>query len=578
VEFLRDWGLPFDAGFAHEQLNGITAGLNTGAQHQVTFSYDGYRRDNNYQGTRQTIAHSLNDKGWNVQDAFLYTKFSGASFDGYFLRPTVSLSKRLTKWKQLEIGGAFLLEHNEIKNPKADTLLPTSFSFRDWKAFVRSDASKRNRWSLNWMQRANQYPLPDGWVPLDVNNNYNLQVELFNSMAHQFRLNAGYRNLTVKTKGITNLQSDNTLLGRAEYFLNLAKGAITGNVLYETGAGQEQQRNFSYVEVPAGRGEFTWIDYNADGIQQLNEFEVAQFADQAKFIRIFTPTNVFVKVVYNTFNYSVMLSPANIWRRDSSYVKRFLAKLNVQSSFQTSSKVISDGSLYLNPFAGVINDTTLISHLSNLANTLSYNRFSTKWGFDITQVRNQVKALQTYGFESRIIKDFSLRLRKNSGKYFTWLLTAKTGSQQLITPNQKFDNRNFDISINSLSPSLTFTKGANLRIQGTYKWDKRKGLAIGKEQQSISHSLVLESKYNLVQKGLLTGRFTYANIDFDGVPNSTLSFNMLDGLQPGTNLLWTIDFTRRLANALDLSFQYEGRKPGDTRIIHVGRASLRAIL
>jgi hypothetical protein len=234
--------------------------------------------------------------------------------------------------------------------------------------------------------------------------------------------------------------------------------------------------------------------------------------------------------------------------------------------------------LYLNPFAGVINDTTLISHLSNLANTLSYNRFSTKWGFDITQVRNQVKVLQTYGFESRIIKDFSLRLRKNSGKYFTWLLTAKTGSQQLITPNQKFDNRNFDISINSLSPSLTFTKGANLRIQGTYKWDRRNGLAIGKEQQSISHSIVLESKYNLVQKGLLTGRFTYANIDFDGVPNSTLSFNMLDGLQPGTNLLWTIDFTRRLANALDLSFQYEGRKPGDTRIIHVGRASLRAIL
>jgi hypothetical protein len=478
----------------------------------------------------------------------------------------------------MEFGGGFMMEHNEIKNTKADTLLPFSFSFRDWKAFLRSDASKRNRWSLNWMQRANQYPLPDGWVPLDINNNYNLQVELFNSMAHQFRLNAGYRKLTVKTKGITSLQSDNTLLGRAEYFLNLAKGAITGNLLYETGAGQEQQRNFSYVEVPAGRGEYTWIDYNADGIQQLNEFEVAQFSDQAKFIRIFTPTNVFVKVVYNTFNYSVMLSPANIWRRDSSSVKRFLAKLNVQSSFQTSSKVISDGSLYLNPFAGVINDTTLISHLSNLANTLSYNRFSTKWGFDITQVRNQVKVLQTYGFESRIIKDFSLRLRKNSGKYFTWLLTAKTGSQQLITPNQKFDNRNFDISINSLSPSLTFTKGANLRIQGTYKWDRRNGLAIGKEQQSISHSIVLESKYNLVQKGLLTGRFTYANIDFDGVPNSTLSFNMLDGLQPGTNLLWTIDFTRRLANALDLSFQYEGRKPGDTRIIHVGRASLRAIL
>lgn len=578
VEFLRDWGLPFDAGVAHEQLYGVSTGINAGNQQQVKYSFDGYKRNNNYNGTRQTIEHTLNAKGWNVQDALLYTSFSGASFNGYFLRPNINVTKRLMSWKQMEIGGAFALEHNEIRNSVADTLSPLSFSFRDWKAFVRSDASKRNRWSFNWMQRANQFPLPGGWVPLDVNNNYNLQVELFNNMAHQFRLNAGYRNLTVKTKGITNLQSDNTLLGRAEYFLNLAKGAVTGNMLYETGAGQEQQRNFSYVEVPAGRGLYTWIDYNADGIQQLNEFEVAQFSDQAKFIRIFTPTNLFVKVVYNTFNFSVLLSPANIWRRDSSQFKRFLARMNVQSSFQTSSKVISDGSLYLNPFAGAIDDTTLITHLSNLANTFSYNRFSTKWGFDITQVRNQSKVLQTYGFESRILKDFSVRLRKNSGKYFTWLLAAKTGNQQLITPNQKFDNRNFDININSLSPSLTFTKGANLRIQGSYKWDKRKGVSQGMEQQSISNSLILESKYNLVQKGLLTGRFTYANISFNGAANSTLAFTMLEGLQPGTNFLWTIDFTRRLANALDLSFQYEGRKPGDTRIIHVGRASLRAVL
>jgi hypothetical protein len=115
-------------------------------------------------------------------------------------------------------------------------------------------------------------------------------------------------------------------------------------------------------------------------------------------------------------------------------------------------------------------------------------------------------------------------------------------------------------------------------LSTSYLFNQKRNKAVYGGEKSVSNSLNVEGKFNSVNNTSFSGKFTYAKIDYTGAANTTVSYIMLDALLPGKNLLWNFDLTKRLGNNLELSFQYEGRKPADTRTIHIGHASLRAIL
>ncbi len=577
VEFYRDWGLDFQPLAATEHLPVVSIELNDSANNILRLQSSSYIRNDGYKGFRQQAIQMQQIKTWHFNNEINLTNFSGLLSKGYFFRPSFEVKKLLPKAKNYTIGAAFAMQQNEVRNIATDSLTALSFQFNTISAFVKSDITKDNKWAINYFTRSDKLPFNKKMEQVDRSHNINLTTELLKNIHHQFRLNATYRQLQVINPTLTNLQAEKTILGRAEYTINEFSGFITGNVLYEAGAGQEQRRDFSYIEVPAGRGEYTWNDYNADGVPQLNEFEVALFPDQAKYIRVFTPTNQFVKANYTQFNYSFSINPRTI---TTNFKRKKLADLigrfNLQSTLQTAKKELSNGLVEFNPFKGAINDTSLITLSNIFTNTFSFNRFSSKWGMDVSNTRNFNKALLTYGFESRKFSNWIMKGRVNFAGLYTFETILRLGYQSLFTPG--FDNRNYDIQNISAEPRLTLTQGTSFRLQTSYQFVQKKNSILYGGEKAINNSFTLESKYNAVNNTSLTGKFTYTNINYSGAVNSTVSYIMLDALLPGKNLLWNLDLTKRLGNNLELSFQYEGRKPAETRTIHIGRASLRAIL
>jgi hypothetical protein len=584
IEFTRDWGLPLLL-TAPEHENIVMAGLQLSDKksNSLRYQFTEYNRGTSFTGLRHSFTHMQTIKGWVLNNQVTLSNIDAINDKGYFWRPTFNLSRQFAKLKNYTIGVAYAVEHNAIHNKNTDSMAIQSFSFTNATAFLRSDQAKPNHWGIAWFTRTNSYPQGTSLVKADRSQNVTLNGELLKDFRHQVRFTSTYRKLKILESTLNNQLPEESLLGRTEYQVNLLKGLLNGNLLYEVGAGQEQKRDYSFLEVPAGQGEFTWIDYNSDGIQQLNEFEIALFQDQAKFIRIFTPTNVYVKANYNTFNYSINVNPrASINAAKTNKLGKFVSRINLQSSLQINKKEVADKIVQFNPFKSPLNDTSLITLTSSFVNTFSFNRFSPKWGFDVTSARNSGKSLLTYGYESRKLNDWTLRTRWNITRMFAIEMTGRTGINQLITSNPKFDNRNYKINQYSAEPRVTFTKGTNFRMGVGYKISDKNNVQ-GTQERSKSNSLNTDVKYNILQSTSIMAKFTYTDITFtslDSIPNanSSSSYIILEGLQPGKNFLWTLDLTKRLSNNLEFSMQYEGRKPGASRIVHIGRASIRAML
>ena len=244
---------------------------------------------------------------------------------------------------------------------------------------------------------------------------------------------------------------------------------------------------------------------------------LAQFPDQAKFIRIYTPTNDYIKANYNTFNYSITINPkAVIDLKKAEGFKNFVGRMSFQSSLQLNQKQQANGLVQLNPLKKVsLTDTSLITRTSIFTNTFSFNKISPKWGFDLNNSQNTSKTLLTYGYESRALKEWTFRPRINISRAFVLNGTFKQGVNQLFSSNTNIDSSDYNLKQFSAEPDLTYTHKSILRILLGYKISSKLNADEYGGQKYSSNSINTEVKYNILQSTSILGKFTYTGISYN---------------------------------------------------------------
>lgn len=571
AEFVRDWNISGLNINDDEHIGAARLSLSRNDIGTAGYQLKTYLRGSAYSGWNHSVGANL---GWNkftLKGSGSYLITGGDLSNTRFLRHQFEFARTAGKWV---IGIRDNAERNRYFAPQSDSLLANSYTWQEWQGFVAYKDSSRNQGTLAYKYRTD-YGTSAGQLQLaTVANEVMAAAELAKNPKNQLRLTSTYRDLDVIDSALTPASSLQTLVNRIDHTLSILKGAMTAVTYYEIGSGQERRQEYYYLEVPAGQGTHAYIgDLNSNGVQDLNEFALANFPDQARYISVFLNTNNYITTRTNNFSEVLNFIPAAAAKQQGrqSFLNRWSDQFLLRLEKKTTGEELLSS---LNPFSRDLGDSVLVSTNSNVRNTVFYNRNDPKYGADFTWQESQNKSFLTTGYEYRQTTSQVLSFRWNITRQF--LINLGLEKENNINSSEFFSDRNYRLNINYAEPRLTWQPGSSFRTTLSFRTGSKKNTLGTNGEELYEDRLSAEIRYNNVNSGTLSARVNYINLDYNASENSYLSYVLLGGLRSGTNYTWNLSLLKNLNNVMQLNINYEGRKSEDTKAVHTGGVQFRA--
>ncbi len=567
IEFNRDWNLINPIGNQSFAVGGFEI-----LQPKIgggRYEFQNLNYSENFNGTRHVIVSEvkLNKFRLHTNGSLLNSK--GVSISSNFLRFNNTTTYSFEKaW----VGGKVALEDNQIKDVLRDSISPISQKFGAYEVFTGIGDSTNVFVEAGYQHRVNDSVRNNMLQKVNSSNTFYLKSKLINTENTQLLAFANYRTLKYEPKPETNdtREMERSLNSRIIYNQALFDGGIRLNTALESNNGVIPQQEFTYVKTEPGQGVYTWIDYNNNGIQELEEFEVAQFQDQAEYIRVLLPNQVFIKIRQNKFSQILTLNPQK-WSNKEGF-KKLLSRFYNQTSYVLDRKVKrkNDG-FNINPFEDGGDDQ--LGLILNFRNALFFNRGKQRYTTSYTFISTSADNLLAIGLQQNRLKSHQLNF--NHKFLESWLLNFKaaTGSSESLSEN--FANRNYKLDSYDFNPKLSYLLDQQTRFDVFYEFGNQEN-QLGDMEKLNQQTIGFSFAYTNAEKISINGEFNYIDNKFEGSPFSPVAYQMLEGLQPGTNFTWRLLFQKRITKYLDANLSYFGRKSETTKTVHTGSVQLRA--
>ena len=202
-----------------------------------------------------------------------------------------------------------------------------------------------------------------------------------------------------------------------------------------------------------------------------------------------------------------------------------------------------------------------------------YNRGLQKYSFAYSYINSHKKSIFVFGDQDVQLKTHQLQFIHKIGKF--WLIDANGGFSENNSKSNSYANRNYILKTTNFFPKISYLYSNNSRLEVFYNF-KNKDNIIEDFETLKMHIFGANFQYANKAKFSINANVNLYFNEFVGNTNSPVAYQMLEGLQPGTNFTWSLYLQKRLTSFLDLNINYFGRKSESSKTIHTGTIQLRA--
>jgi hypothetical protein len=573
VEFDRDWSVTPVQSSAPSQEGLFQAHISAVDSIGNLLGYTlGVRHRKGYRGVQQSGKLVMRHDKWALMsDLFLLDAESTGEVSTW-RKWTASVRR---EGRGIAPGYSFRTERNVARSPELpDTVISSAGYFTEHLAFVNIDRSEKGFVRLSQAFRTDFIPL-DGTMTPFTRSSTTQASSAWTSGSQRVDLAVNVRDIEYLT---TVDASDQDVSGRADWRGSFAKNAVRTEVAYSAGSGRELKKNYGFVPVPVGQGTHTWRDNNANGLAELDEFFEAINPDERSHIRMLLPTPEYVPAFSSLISARLTADMPRAWRSATGFRKlasllSFAANLNrdARTSSQEFYHRLTGG-------WGTVARSHLIGGKQQFRSALYINRASPKYGAELSYADHLTQRTTTLGWESTGQSGWWGMARVALASRTVLKLSGGQGTRS--SGSDYLQGRSYRYTLRSLKPELIWTPLASLRLSGywqtQYKGEKPEPAEHPGSQAKQSEA-GLEARWFQGDSGSLQAEVRSSYIDFTGVEQSALGYDLLGGLRPGRNFVCTVNWTRKLVNGLQLQLSYDGRKSPGMEVVHLGRVSVSAL-
>ena len=562
VEFSRDWNI---SNASNKNLMLSSLNFSAAKDDNLNFSYKGeyLSLSNVYSGLRNNAHVKIKNNGWWVLSNISLLLTQDTLGSSQFLRQRSRFQRDFKS--KIYIG---LKSESESNNYSAKSISNNSYRFLDNRVFIGQGDTLKTFVEGGVFNRTDDTIRVETWQRAALANGVFVRSKLFDKKLGNLLFSVQYR--TLNTYNDSALSTINSITSRLQYHKGFFRNFLGWNTFYESSIGSEPRKDYKYLKVPKGTGTHVWIDYNSNGVEEIDEFERTNFTDQGDYIRLFVVTRALEPISKIKFSQQLDINFDRLKINPKSLIRKF----NWQTYLLLESKeLLTENTNSLNPFKRDIADSLLIQSIENFRTTLFFNRSNPVYGLDYTYLQNTAKNLLSYGLENVRLKEHSFNIRYLIQKKIDIRVTYKNNEKINVVPD--FSTRNYQIISNSTKSILAYQASAYFRTSADFTYENSINESDGAETLT-AQKMGVDLQFNHPKKITLFIRGEYVKNNFMGNPFSPVGYEMLKGLKNGDNLLWQISLQKNLTSFLQIVVNYNGRTSENSPIIHTGTMQVKA--